>query len=203
MMERILLLHKPKGYEVTRPKTLSSEAYPGQKTVYALLPPEFHEERWMPVGRLDKDSTGLLLFVKAGPLVAHLQKPHNVDKVYEVLTWGLVRPEHLEKILSGVENSIGLLKAKVVEIIGESGHQTKIKIVLGEGKNRHIRRMLAGLRDGSTNRPIKVLELKRTQIGSLSLDVEPGLWRFLTDVETEALMKCIPPKKRAAKNIAG
>jgi 23S rRNA pseudouridine2605 synthase len=203
MMERILLLHKPKGYEVTRPATLSSEAYPGQKTVYALLPLEFHEERWMPVGRLDKDSTGLLLFVKEGPLVAHLQKPHNVDKVYEVLTWGLVQSGHLEKMLSGIENSIGLLKAKTVEILEKSGHQTKLKIVLGEGKNRHIRRMLAGLRDGTTNRPIKVLELKRTRMGPLRLDVAAGEWRFLTEAETDALLKSIPPKKINVKNIAG
>ncbi len=194
MVERILVLHKPKGYEVTRPKTLASEAYPGQKTVYALLPPEFHEQRWMPVGRLDKDSTGLLLFVKEGFLVSRLQKPHNVDKVYEVLTWGLVRPEHLEKMLLGVENAIGLLKAKIVEILDASGHQTKVRVVLGEGKNRHIRRMFAGLRDFTTNRPIKVLELKRIQLGPLILDVEAGTWRFLTGSETESLLKCIPPK---------
>ncbi len=191
------MLHKPKGIEVTRPKILQSEAYPGQKTVYALLPPEFHEQRWMPVGRLDKDSTGLLLFVKEGFLVSRLQKPHTVDKVYEVLVWGRVQPEHLEKISSGVESPIGFLKAKAVEILGESGPQTSLKVVLGEGKNRHIRRMFAGLRDSKTNRPIKVLELKRTHLGPLTMDIELGTWRFLNGPETESLLKCIPPKTKA------
>jgi 23S rRNA pseudouridine2605 synthase len=202
MVERILMLHKPKGYEVTRPKTLSSEAYPGQKTVYALLPPKFHEERWMPVGRLDKDSTGLLLFVKEGFLIARLQKPHNLEKVYEVLTWGRVQPGHLAKMLAGVETPIGILKAKNVEILDESGHRTRVKVVLGEGKNRQIRRMFAGLKDGKTNRPIKVLELKRTHMGPLTLDVEPGLWRFLTEAETEALLNCIPLKLKIRTDLA-
>ncbi|HTC20413.1 MAG TPA: pseudouridine synthase [bacterium] len=196
MPERILMLHKPKGYEVTRPKTIESQSYPGQKTVYSLLPPEFHAGRWMPVGRLDKDSTGLLLFVKEGALVRQLQKPHNLDKVYEVLVWGPLQSWHPEKMMAGVETPIGLLKAKKVEVLGESGPQALVRVVLGEGKNRHIRRMFAGLRDFKANQHMNVLELKRTQMGPLNLDVESGTWRFLTETETEGLLMCIPLKKK-------
>lgn len=72
MTQRILMLHKPKGYVVTRPRVPGIEEVPVGKTVYSLLPPEFHAQGWVPVGRLDKDSTGLLLFVREGPLVHRL-----------------------------------------------------------------------------------------------------------------------------------
>lgn len=196
-MGRILALNKPKGYEVTRPKAIGSEAYPGQKTVYDLLPPEFHEGGWVPVGRLDKDSTGLILFVKEGFLVGRLQKPGNLDKVYEVWVRGHVQPEHVEKILNGVETPIGVLKAKAVEVLGGAGPKTRARVVLEEGKNRQVRRLFAALKDLKFNKPLKVLELKRTRIGPLELDVESGKWRYLTDDETEALLNCIPPKKKA------
>ena len=193
---RILVLHKPKGYEVTRPKTLEAETYPGQKTVYSLLPPEFHGEGWVPVGRLDKDSSGLLLFVKEGFLVARLQMPGNMDKVYEVLVRGRVQKENVENMLAGVETPIGLLLAKAVEVGDEAGLDTSVKVVLGEGKNRHIRRMFAGMKDLKSDKSLKVLELKRTHFGSVSLDIEPGAWRFLTEPETQALLRLIPPKKK-------
>jgi 23S rRNA pseudouridine2605 synthase len=201
MPGRIIALHKPKGYEVTRPKVLGHESYPGQKTVYSLLPPEFHEGGWVPVGRLDKESTGLILFVKAGPLVFQLQKPGNLEKVYEVLVRGPVQPEHVEKILEGVQTPIGILKAKAVEILpsldseqipkeqrGGKGNKTRARVVLEEGKNRQVRRLFSGLRDVKFNKPLKVLELKRTRIGPLELDVESGQWRYLTDEETVAIL---------------
>ncbi len=82
-------------------------------------------------------------------------------------------------MLSGVESPLGMLRAKSVEILGELEPQVRVRVVLVEGKNRHIRRMFAGLRDWKTNESIKVVELKRTHLGSLSLDVEPGSWRYL------------------------
>jgi 23S rRNA pseudouridine2605 synthase len=194
MAPRMLILNKPKTYEVTRPKSLDHKDYPSQKTVYSLLPPEFHAEGWVPVGRLDKDSTGLLLFVKEGFLVGQLQKPGNLEKVYEVLVRGHVQPEHVQKILEGVETPIGVLKAKAVEVRGMAGPKTRARVVLDEGKNRQVRRLFAALKDVKFNKPLKVLELKRTRIGPLALDVESGKWRYLTDSETETLLNCIPPK---------
>lgn len=193
---RILLLHKPKGYEVTRPKALGAEGYPGQKTVYDLLPPEFHAEGWVPVGRLDKDSTGLLLFVKEGFLVSRLQKPGNFDKVYEVWVRGWVLPEHVDEALKGVETPIGVLKAKAVEVMGGAGPKTRVRVTLDEGKNRQVRRIFAAMRDQKFDKPLKVLELKRVRFGPQVLDVGSGEWRYLDETETRTLLDLIPPKRR-------
>ena len=195
MTPRLLLLYKPKGYEVTRPKTLSSEAYPGQKTVYSLLPDEFHEDGWVPVGRLDKDSSGLLLFVKEGFLVARLQKPGNMDKVYEVLVKGRVEQEHLKRIAKGVGTPLGPLAAKAVEVLDRLEFQTLLRVTLSEGKNKQIRRIFAGLKDGE-GKSMRVLELKRVRLGPIELDGEEGSWRYLSEAETQKLLAATPPKAR-------
>ena len=187
--KRILMLHKPKELVVTRPKS------PDEKTVYSLLPAEFHAQGWVPVGRLDKDSTGLLLFVREGFLVKLLQTPKNIDKVYEVWVKGRLRPEHLAKILEGVESPLGLLKAKKVLTLGVVGPNSLVKVVLDEGKNRHIRRMFSGLKDIELKRFFKVRDLSRTSIGPVQLDLEPGQWRFLTEAESEALLNCATRKR--------
>ncbi len=127
-------------------------------------------------------------------MVTRLQKPNNLDKVYEVLVWGRLQPEQVEQMLTGVKTHLGMLKAKTVEILGELEPQVRVRVVLSEGKNRQIRRMFAGLRDWKTNESLKVVELKRTHLGPLTLDVESGTWRFLAETEIEGLFKCIPRK---------
>jgi 23S rRNA pseudouridine2605 synthase len=188
LSNRIIALHKPIGFEVTRPKVTGQQAYRGQKTVYELLPPEFHSEGWVPVGRLDKATSGLILFVREGRLVFKLQKPGNLEKVYEVWVRGPVEPEHLEKIREGVLTPIGILKAKAIEILGEDGNRTYARVVLDEGKNRQVRRLFAALWGKERQKPLKVLDLKRTHFGPIALDLEPGQWRFLTDGEVEQLL---------------
>jgi len=195
MGDRILLLNKPKGYEVTRPKSLDHKTYPGQETVYSLLPPELYEEGWVPVGRLDKDSSGLLLFVKEGFLVARLQRPGNMDKVYEVLVNGRVEEEHLKRILKGVTTPLGPLSAKAVEVLGRLGFQTSLRVTLSEGKNKQIRRIFAGLKD-QEGKSMRVLELKRMRFGPIELDGEVGTWRYLSEAETAKLLGAIPPKAK-------
>jgi len=192
---RILLLHKPKGVEVTRPHSLDREAYPGQKTVYHVLPSEFHEQGWVPVGRLDKDSTGLLLFVREGFLVGRLQKPGALDKVYEVWVRGRVLPEHVEQALKGVSTPIGPLRAKAVTLKGGAGPKSRVEVVLDEGKNRHIRRLFAAMKDPVKNKVLKVTDLKRLRFGPVELDVPSGEWRFLNPEETDNLLSCFPRKK--------
>ena len=186
--ERILMLHKPKGFEVTRPKNPGGEKSTTSQTVYSLLPVEFHAQGWVPVGRLDKDSSGLLMFVREGFLVRRLQTPHNIDKVYEVWVKGHLKPGHVEKILEGVRTPIGVLKAKTVEVLGMAGPNSLVKVVLDEGKNRQIRRIFAGLRDAEKDKYFKALDLTRTSIGPVHLDIEPGQWRFLTESESEAVL---------------
>lgn len=191
MTRRILMLHKPKGYVVTRPKAARAEPEPGEKTVYSLLPPEYHGRGWVPVGRLDKDSTGLLLFVNEGPLVYRLQRPGHIDKTYEVWVKGRLRREHLEAVRQGVQSPIGLLKAKAVEVLGVVGPNTLLKVTLDEGKNRHIRRMFGALKDIRLQKFFKALDLTRVSIGPVHLDLEPGQWRFLTEAETSSILESV------------
>ena len=177
----LLMLNKPKGYVVTR----SDEK--GRKTVYALLPEWAYEEGWMPVGRLDLGSTGLLLFTREGKLADRLTHPGSCHKVYEVWVRGHVTKDHVQRALKGVQTSEGLLKVVRVEIKGGAGPKTRLEVELDEGRNRHIRRLFNALKDPKFGTPLKVLELRRTQIGPLALDVGSGKWRFLTDIEETRL----------------
>jgi 23S rRNA pseudouridine2605 synthase len=178
---RLLMLNKPKGYVVTR----SDEK--GRKTVYDLLPEWAYQELWMSVGRLDLDSKGLLLFTQDSKLADHLTRPGSCHKVYEVWVRGHVTSEHIAKILEGVKVGEDRLKAVNVRITGGVGPKTKLEVELDEGKNRHIRRMFGELKDEKFKTPLKVLELKRLQIGNLKLDVESAKWRFLTEAEEAKL----------------
>ncbi len=178
---KLLALNKPKGYVVTR----SDEK--GRKTVYDLLPDWAHGEGWMPVGRLDLDSKGLLLFTQDSKLADRLTRPGSCHKVYEVWVRGVVKNEHIVEMLKGVKVEKETLKALRIEVRGGAGPKTRLEVELDEGKNRHIRRMFGALKDAKFGTPLKVLELKRVQIGGLKLDVESGKWRFLTTAEESAL----------------
>ncbi|RUM67358.1 MAG: rRNA pseudouridine synthase, partial [Sulfurovum sp.] len=85
-------------------------------------------------------------------------------------------------------NKHGLLKALVVEKIGMGGAKTKLKIVIDEGKNRHIRRLFGAMKDPKFGTPLKVLELKRVSIGNFKLDIESGQWRWLSVQEERGLI---------------
>ena len=180
--EGLLMLHKPKGYVVTR----SDER--GRKTVYELLPDWAFRENWQPVGRLDMESKGLLLFSKDGRDVDVLTRPGHLAKLYEVWVRGHVTPTHVALALRGVETPEGLCRAKSVEVLGGAGPRTRLHVVLDEGRNRHIRRMFGAMKDELHGTPLKVLELKRLQIGDLTLDIPSGQWRFLTCGEACALV---------------
>ena len=180
--KRLLALNKPKGYVVTRSDEL------GRKTVYDLLPSWAFEKGWMPIGRLDLESKGLLLFTTNGKIGNFLTKPKGCMKVYEIWVRGHVTEEHIAQAKRGVESKHGLLKALVVEKLGTGGAKTKLKIVIDEGKNRHIRRLFGALRDPKFGTPLKVLELKRVSIGSFELNIESGQWRYLTVEEEQELI---------------
>ncbi len=171
---KLLMLNKPKGYVVTR----SDEK--DRKTVYQLVPEWAYESHWKPVGRLDMDSKGLLLFTRNDKLADRLTTPGGCLKTYEVFVRGIVTDKHMKLALKGVENSGEILKVFQVRVIGGGGAKTKLEVVLDEGKNRHIRRLFGTMKDEKFGTPLKVLDLKRIRIGGLNLDVEPGKWRFLT-----------------------
>ncbi len=181
--KELLALNKPKGYVVTRSDEL------GRKTVYDLLPDWVFDDGWMPIGRLDLESKGLLLFTTNGKIGNALTKPGNCIKIYEIWVRGHVTDEHIKTALKGVQSPHGLLKALVVEKIGMGGAKTKLKVQIDEGKNRHIRRLFGALKDNKFGTPLKVLNLKRINIGSFKLNIESGKWRYLSVEEEKTLMK--------------
>ncbi len=180
--EKLLALNKPKGYVVTRSDEL------GRKTVYDLLPDWVFDDGWMPIGRLDLESKGLLLFTTNGKIGDALTRPGNCVKVYEIWVRGHVTDEHIAEAKKGVESKHGLLKALQVEKIGMGGAKTKLRVIIDEGKNRHIRRLFGALKDPKFGTPLKVLELKRISIGSFNLNIESGKWRYLTLEEEKKLI---------------
>jgi len=179
----LFVLNKPKGYLVTRSDDL------GRKTVYDLLPDWVYDDGWMPIGRLDLESKGLLLFTTDGQTGHVLTKPGNCVKVYEIWVRGHVTDEHIAEAKRGIKSKQDLLKALVVEKIAMGGAKTKLKIVIDEGKNRHIRRLFGAMKDPKFGTPLKVLELKRVSISSFKLDIESSKWRFLSREEEKTLMK--------------
>jgi 23S rRNA pseudouridine2605 synthase len=178
---RIFLFHKPKNLIVTK----SDER--GRKTVYDRLPAWVKADGWLPVGRLDADSTGLLLFTREGGIVDRLTRPGACLKTYEVWARGRVMEAHVRRMLGGVESRGDVLKAAAVELKGGAGPKTRLLIRLDEGRNRHIRRMLGELSDPERGTPLKVTDLKRTGFGPLILDVPSGEWRWLREDEMESL----------------
>jgi 23S rRNA pseudouridine2605 synthase len=178
----LILFHKPKGVVVTRSDNL------GRKTVYDCLPAWIKTDEWMPVGRLDAETRGLLLFTKDGKLLELLTRPGTCIKTYEVWVRGRVGGEHVRRMLEGVPSRGETLKAVHVDLKGGIGPKSRILVQLDEGRNRHIRRMFGELRDPERGTPLKVTDLKRTAFGAITLDVPSGAWRFLTPEEERALL---------------
>ncbi len=188
------MFHKPKGTIVT----LSDEN--SRKTVYDILPGFVLEDKWIPVGRLDKDSRGLLLFTREGRLSDLLTQPGKFSKIYEVWIRGRITEDQLRQTLRGVNTSIGTLRLERVEAKGYAGPKSRLLVELSEGKNRHIRRVFGALKDSQFHTPLKVLVLKRIQIGSVKLDIPSSNWRFLTHEEENALINDASRPKRKGRN---
>ena len=180
---QILLFHKPRSIVVSR------QDERGRKTVYDVLPEWVKTEVWVPIGRLDRDTRGLLLLVKDHSLVDPLSAPGKLEKAYEVWVRGHVREQHLHQMKKGIPSPVGMLSAESVEISGYVGPKTKLKVVLNEGKNRHIRRMFGALKDAKSGTSLKVVDLKRIQFGNILLDIESGKWRLLSEQEVDALLE--------------
>ena len=195
--KKLLALNKPKGYMVTRSDEL------GRKTVYDLLPDWVFNDGWMPIGRLDLESKGLLLFTTDGQVGNALTTPGNCIKVYEIWVRGHVTDEHVATAMKGVQSPQGLLKALDVQRIGKGGAKTKLRVKIDEGKNRHIRRLFGALKDPKFGTPLKVLNLTRISIGSFDLNIQSGEWRYLSLEEESMLMKNLDKKaKKSLKPIS-
>jgi 23S rRNA pseudouridine2605 synthase len=180
-----LVLNKPRG-AVT---TASDEK--GRKTVYAYLPENLP---WLaPVGRLDKASEGLLVLTNDSEWAARITAPEtHLDKTYHVHVGAVADYALLHALHDGLRTKDGdFLRAKDARVLRKGEHNSWIEIILDEGKNRHIRRMLEHLK-------IDVLRLVRVAIGPLALGELPkGATRVLTNEEKRALDRAISALPRA------
>jgi 23S rRNA pseudouridine2605 synthase len=182
-------VNKPRGY-------LCTNHDPAGRPLALDLVPHV-DQRVYTVGRLDEDSEGLLLLTNDGDLAQQLMHPRfGVEKTYEVQVAGSPSPAELRQLLTGVWLSDGRVKAKYVKRFKRQGNSTWLKIVLAEGKNREVRRMLAKLNH-------KVMRLRRVAIGPVRLDRLPkGKSRKLALPEIEALRR-IANRREATPSAAG
>ena len=164
-----LMLNKPKGYVTT----MSDEK--GRKDVSALV--KDCPVRVFPVGRLDMDSEGLLLFTNDGAFANKLMHPsHEVNKTYYVQVSGY-SPEAVERLVRPITLDGYRIKKPDVRVIEAKADTACLIITIHEGRNRQVRRMCA-----TAN--MKVRRLVRIQEGTLLLgDLPKGSWRYLTDKE--------------------
>ncbi|MGA8490005.1 MAG: pseudouridine synthase [Terriglobales bacterium] len=180
-----LMLNKPRGVVTTA----SDEK--GRETVYAYLDEGLP---WVaPVGRLDKASEGLLLLTNDSEWAARVLAPEtHLDKIYHVQIGAVADGALIESIIQGVRtDNGGSLQAKSAEILRRGKKNAWLKVVLDEGKNRQIRRMLGTL-------GVDVLRLVRVAIGPVALGELPkGAYRSLTDVEKLALDGALRPAEPA------
>lgn len=170
-----LAMNKPRGLVV------SANDEHGRRTVYQLL--DDPALPWLgPVGRLDKASEGLLLLSNDTAWAAGITDPaSSLEKTYHVQIAGLPDSELLRQMQSGVNDGSEMLRARRVQLLRQGQRNTWLEVTLDEGRNRHIRRLLAAL-------GFEVLRLLRVSIGSVALgQLAKGSWRHLEAEEVAAL----------------
>lgn len=148
--------YKPAGYITT------AEDEKGRKTIYDLLPESLHKLR--PVGRLDKDSTGLIILTNDGDLINELTHPSvKVPKLYRVSINGKISQNDINKMYKGIEIEPGKIAYAQVDVLDFDNTSTVMEIVLHQGLNRQIRKMFEHL-------GFEVVTLKRIQHATITLD---------------------------------
>jgi 23S rRNA pseudouridine2605 synthase len=165
-----ILLYKPKGFLTTRRDP------DGRPTIYDLVG---DAAAWLsPVGRLDLDTSGLLLLTNDTDFGDRITNPdHKVPKTYQVKAATLLNDEQIERLRRGVELKDGLTRPAEVKRLRDGPKHTHLEITITEGRNRQVRRMLEAVDS-------KVSKLVRTAIGPLRIgDLQIGKWRRLTDEE--------------------
>jgi pseudouridine synthase len=180
----VLLLNKPKGYITTRDDPQN------RPTVMDLIPVRYRNLH--PVGRLDGDTSGVLLLTDDGELTQLLTHPsHNIEKIYAARVRGEVPPEKLQKLIEGVRIEINekwvIAKAKRARVIAKTDKNSLVEVTLQEGKNRQVRRMLEAV-----GHPVSAL--RRTHFAGIETEeLRSGMYRELLPAEVKQL------KKRAGK----
>ena len=173
--KRYVLLNKPKDFITTMDDPW------GRKTVMGLVM-KACKERIYPVGRLDRDTTGLLLFTNDGDMAKKLTHPrYEAKKIYHVEVNRPVSKEHLEELLKGIELDDGLIKCDKAEYVKDGASAREVGVEIHSGKNRIVRRMFEKL-------GYEVVKLDRVQFASLTKkDLPRGFYRHLTEQEVAYL----------------
>ncbi len=170
-----IAVNKPPGFLCTRKDPLN------RNTVFDLLPPEW--AHLVSVGRLDRDSEGLLFLTNDGDFVLRLTHPrYGVRKIYQAAVEGKVHPPMLKRFTQGIEDDGEILKAEKARTISATNSKSVVELELAEGRNREVRRLFA-------SQELNVIKLQRIQIGRIKLGELPvGKWRTLTDTEIKSLL---------------
>ena len=170
----VYALHKPPG-------VVTTAADPQRPVVVDLVP---RDPRVFPVGRLDVDTEGLLLLTNDGDLAQVVAHPSNgVDKAYAVEVAGVLGQAQLARLRRGVMLDDGMTAPAKVRLVGRRPGRTAVEITIHEGRNRQVRRMVAGVGGD-------VARLVRTRVGPVGLGrLGPGEWRALTPAEVDALRR--------------
>lgn len=172
-----LMLHKPAGVVTANRDT-------ELPTVMDLLPPDIQSDKLYAVGRLDRDTTGLLLLTDNGPLGFQLLHPkYHVDKTYRVEVNGLLTPDHIQAFQKGIVFLDGTVcKPARLEILSASPSHSQASITISEGKFHQVKKMFLSV-------GVKVTSLKRTCFGSWSLDqnLQEGDYRPLNSQELTSI----------------
>lgn len=190
------VLHRPKRlyFAINKPPgVLSTNFDPsGRMRVIDLLPTD---ERLFPVGRLDRASEGLILVTNDGELANRVTHPrYGVEKKYHVRVAGAPTDEQLLKLKRGIYIAEGMARVTGVRVRKRYKQSTDLEIVLKEGKNREIRRVLAKVGH-------KVMELKRVSVGPIRLgDLPVGSWRKLTGAEVQELLDASRSRPRGTRS---
>jgi 23S rRNA pseudouridine2605 synthase len=171
----VLILNKPKGY-------ITTENDPqGRKTVMELIP---QNPRYFTIGRLDRNSTGVLLFTNDGTLAQELMLPQNrIPRIYEIEIDRILEKSEVMKMGRGI--FIGIRQKGIAKVLQQKVVKKKVivRLELRQGKNREIRRMMAVLKR-------KIFSLNRISFGPLNLKGLPiGNWRKLSKTEVIELRK--------------
>lgn len=176
-----IALNKPADFVTTM-----SDPY-GRPTVADLVPTDTYPGLY-PIGRLDADTTGLLLFSTDGELGNNLLHPsHHVDKTYIAMVKGLPCAEEIQLLREGVQLDDGMTAPAEVYLLEGSTHCSRLQITVHEGRKRQVKRMCEYVGH-------KVMQLQRVQFGPIELDEDElpsGKWRLLSEDEVEALHSVI------------
>ena len=192
-----VLFNKPTGSECSQKPSMHPSIYTFLPSPLRLRPQKSAIQGVQAVGRLDQDTTGMLLMSDDGQFIHRMSSPKkHVSKVYEVTTKHPLDDKQLQKLLNGVvlDDDPKPVKAAAAEIVSEF----HLKLTLTEGKYHQVKRMLAAVSN-------RVEGLHRSQIGGLKLpdDLLPGQWRWLSEADMALMLSPTTSPSHAASSSAG